>query len=256
MSSASGLAGPAAPDFPVDLSRSRPVDRPSGMPTLLRIDSSLRTEGSHGRALADHAEDLWLRAHGGRVLRRDLARDPVPHLDAAAWDALGRPGTLSGELIDELEQAGDVLVSSALYNLGVPSTLKAWIDHVTCEGRTFRATEAGLTGLLRKKRALVVGVRGGTREGDAGARNDFQGDFLASIFSFLGFERTDVVEVEGMMAPDRERRLAEARDEITRLFAAHAEEPGPRWLGAFGDEDRRQIEALRREQEQQQRGSG
>ena len=82
MSSASGLAGPAAPDFPVDLSRSRPVDRPSGMPTLLRIDSSLRTEGSHGRALADHAEDLWLRAHGGRVLRRDLARDPVPHLDA------------------------------------------------------------------------------------------------------------------------------------------------------------------------------
>ena len=58
------------------------------MPTLLHLDSSMRTESSRSRALSAHFADAWLKANpGGKVIYRDLAADPVPHLDQTAFTA-------------------------------------------------------------------------------------------------------------------------------------------------------------------------
>lgn len=93
-------------------------------------------------------------------------RDPVPHLDEetiAIFYAGGEaspgaipPGiTLSDQLIGELKNADDVVVSSAVYNFGMPSALKAWIDHIVRFGHTIAPGEKGATGLLSGKRACV-----------------------------------------------------------------------------------------------------
>ena len=83
---------------------------------------------------------------------RDVAREPLPHLGrrflagwggprpnaAAQADALAR----SDALIDELVAADVVVIAAPMYNFGIPSALKAWIDHVARAGRTFRYTAA------------------------------------------------------------------------------------------------------------------
>jgi FMN-dependent NADH-azoreductase len=75
------------------------------MTTLLRIDVSARAQGSYSRRVADRLEAAWRAAHpGGRVVGRDLAAAPPPHLDGAALDG-GRAVALIDELITELRGA-------------------------------------------------------------------------------------------------------------------------------------------------------
>ncbi len=58
------------------------------MPTLLHLDSSMRHEGSRSRALSAHFAEAWQQANpSGTVVYRDLAADPIPHLDLTAFSA-------------------------------------------------------------------------------------------------------------------------------------------------------------------------
>ena len=53
------------------------------MAHLLHIDSSVQGDQSVSRRLTAHAADRWRAAHpGGTVTYRDLASNPIPHLDA------------------------------------------------------------------------------------------------------------------------------------------------------------------------------
>jgi len=228
------------------------------MKTLLRIDSSVRKEGSHSRALAGHFQNRWLQANpGGRVVVRDLSETPVPHLanatiaafNAGNGGAAANGAALSDALIAELQLADQVLVSSPLYNFNMPSTLKAYVDHVVRFGRTFGANERGYFGMLRGKSVCVVTARGGSASESADAL-DFQGPSLKAVFEFIGFERVDWIALEG--TNDGDGRLmdnaARARAEIDALFdssPAQAQHDDIEWLGAFTAQDRANINALR-----------
>ena len=136
---------------------------------LLRIDSSIRTDGSVSRAVADTAEAAWRReAPAAEVVRRDLGSDPLPPLWAAAAIARAvapdarsqeqREGlALAAELVDELLAADALLVAAPLYNFGMPQQIKHWIDLVICEPR---ANDVNVP-LLPGRPALVVATRGG-----------------------------------------------------------------------------------------------
>jgi FMN-dependent NADH-azoreductase len=166
------------------------------MTTLLRIDSGARIDGSHSRQLADYFQARWAEAHpGGHATVRDLARDPVPHLDNASIVAFHdaqspdaptgtKATTLSDALIAELESADDVLIASPLYNLALPSVLKAYFDHVVRSGRTFSMNGNGYHGLLSGKSVFVVAARGGSAS--PGAADDFQIPYLRAILSSSG----------------------------------------------------------------------
>src|SRR5204863_8226857 len=103
---------------------------------------------------------------GATVITRDLARDPLPHIDAdflqAARTAEG-PQTdtqrailaRSDALVDELLAADIIVIAAPMYNFSIPSTLKAWIDYVCRAGRTFSYSEKGPEGLAKGKRAIV-----------------------------------------------------------------------------------------------------
>ncbi|MFV8752451.1 NAD(P)H-dependent oxidoreductase [Nannocystaceae bacterium ST9] len=211
------------------------------MTTLLRIDASARVTGSHSRRLADRLQDHWLRANpGGRVITRDLAATPPPHLDAAMIEALeAAPGesarmALSDALIAELASATDLLISSPIYNFGLPSPLKAWFDHLVRAGHTFVRREAGFVPRLAGRRAYVVTARGGVPE--RGPASEPRGQDLREILGFLGWTALDVIELVGTNMPEPERRAHDERaiQAIDRLF--DPDEP---------DVDRRAIDELR-----------
>ena len=168
------------------------------MKTLLRIDASIRKHGSYSRELADYFQAQWTQANPeSQVVRRDLADDPIPHIDnstIAGFQVADEGGshtssdamTLSDSLIAELQLADQVLVSSPLYNFNVPSPLKAYIDHVVRSGRTFSQNGHGHVGLLKGKSACIITAQGGIRSVSEVDGLDFQGPYLTAIFDFIG----------------------------------------------------------------------
>jgi len=230
------------------------------MKTLLRIDASARKQGSHSRALADYFQHRWLEANpGGRILTRDLADNPVPHLENATIGAFLTNGTnnsppvpgaaLSDELVAELKSAEQVLISSPLYNFNLPSTLKAYLDHVVRFGQTFGANESGYFGMLAGKSVCVVTARGGNVS-DGADGLDFQGPSLKAVFEFLGFNQVDWIALMGTNNDDGqlETRVAEARSAMDALFDPKPAQPSTdniEWRGVFTSHDRDAINALR-----------
>lgn len=200
------------------------------MRTLLRIDASSQTTASRSRDLADHYETRW-RAHhpGGQVRVRDLLREPLPHLDEATiavfYDG-GNPSgetipagiTLSDRLISELKEADDIVISSAVYNFGMPSALKAWIDHIVRFGHTIAYGSTGPVGLLSGKEAFFLTARGGTQESSL----DHQFPVLQAVFAYIGIGNTNWISLEGTRVPDGglESRISKARVEIDQFFTS------------------------------------
>jgi FMN-dependent NADH-azoreductase len=138
---------------------------------LLHIDSSIQGQASISRRLTAHAAQRWTKAHpGGTVAYRDLAEQPIPHLDAISGLARNIPVEqhtpaqaesfeLSCSLIDEIKAADTVLLGLPLYNFGPPSTVKSWVDHIVAAGLSFDANTG--TGLLGGREFIVLQSRGG-----------------------------------------------------------------------------------------------
>ncbi|HEX9524857.1 MAG TPA: NAD(P)H-dependent oxidoreductase, partial [Reyranella sp.] len=97
-----------------------------------------------------------------------------------------------------------IVLAVPMYNFSIPSTLKAWVDHVARRGRTFRYTEKGPEGLLRNKKVFVLGARGGVySKGTPHAAFDFQEPYLRAVFGFLGMTDVTFVHFEGLaMGPE------------------------------------------------------
>lgn len=185
----------------------------------LQINTSLFGDGGQSTQLA--SEFL----NGTNPVVRDLARNPVPHLDAARFQAfLAKPQErtpqqqavvdYSDELIDELRQADTIVIGLPMYNFGIPSTLKAYFDHIARTGETFKYTEKGPVGLLTGKKAYVFTARGGVY-GDSHQSEAYVREFLR----FVGIEDVQFVYAEGLaISPaSKEAGLAKARAAIGRL---------------------------------------
>jgi len=199
------------------------------MNTILQINASLFGEsGQSSRLSAEFAATLAA-STGSTLVVRDLARNPVPHLTAERVAAFGTPvseRTLeqqrqvaeSDMLIDELRQASVVVLGLPMYNFGVPSTLKAYFDHVARAGVTFRYTAEGPVGLLTGKRAYVFATRGGRY---AGTANDLQTAYVRQFLGFIGIRDVEFIYVEGLALGEqqREQALAAAAERIGQLAA-------------------------------------
>jgi FMN-dependent NADH-azoreductase len=140
------------------------------MATLLHLDSSLfPQDGSVSRDVAASFRRAWEEQHPeGNVVYRDLANDPLPHLDAVAASAAFVPPesrtpeqatafALRDQLARELEEADTVLIGAPMYNFTIPSTLKSWLDHVIIPGRTAGTSTPSGAGTP----TVVVASRGG-----------------------------------------------------------------------------------------------
>jgi len=179
------------------------------MKKLLRIDCSSRIEGSHSRALANYFEKNWRESNPkGQVIYRDLAKQQLPHIQNKTIEGFYTPKeyqnsetikatALSDELITELKSADEILISSPLYNLNIPSNLKAYIDQVVRIGHTFNINEKGYYGLLKNKMAYIITVKGGTYKGTPMEQFDFQEPYLKAILGHIGICVSKVFSMEG-----------------------------------------------------------
>ncbi|SEJ20927.1 FMN-dependent NADH-azoreductase [Azotobacter beijerinckii] len=198
------------------------------MSRVLVIESSARKEGSVSRQLTAEFLANWKAAHpDDEIVVRDLANEPVPHLDIdllGGWTkpagqqseaeqaALARSERLTAELL-----GADVLVLAApMYNFAIPSTLKAWLDHVLRAGVTFKYTENGPQGLLTGKRAFVLTARGGIY---SGSPLDHQEPYLRQALGFIGIHDVNFIHAEGLnMGGDfLQQGLARAKEKLARV---------------------------------------
>jgi len=202
------------------------------MRTLLQVNSSLYSANGQSSRLADQFVSAW-RAENphGKVIVRDLARNPVPHLTAERFGAfLARPQDRTPEqeavvresdaLIEELQGADTIVLGLPLYNFTVPSTLKAYFDHIARAGVTFNYTATGSVGLLTEKKAYVTVARGGLY---AGTASDTQTPYVRQFLGFLGIDDVEFVYAEGLAIGEESRAasLARAKTYIELLTPAH-----------------------------------
>jgi len=176
---------------------------------------------------------------GSEFTRIDLAETALPHLDGAEFKSWtvpaderdARQAELAGRsdaLIEQLLAHDTLVLAVPMYNLGIPSTLKAWIDRVARAGKTFRYTSNGPVGLVKNMQAYLVFARGGVY------RNtplDTQTGYLKSILGLMGIGVAETIYAEGlnMGAEKREKSLAGAMEQVRRLAAGQA---GARRLSA------------------------
>jgi FMN-dependent NADH-azoreductase len=180
------------------------------MKKILLVTSSAAGAQSRTRQVSDRVvQALVTREPGSRVVVRDVAREPLPHLDDAFLAGMGRAAnersaaqhealSRSDALIDELAAADVVVIAAPMYNFGVPSALKAWIDHVARAGRTFQYTANGPEGLLKGKRAILVLSRGGVYTKGPMLRLEFQESYLRGVLGFLGIDDVRSIHIEGV----------------------------------------------------------
>ena len=130
---------------------------------------------------------------------------------------------LSAKVLDEFLAADIVVVGAPIYNFGVPSQLKAWIDRLLVAGKTFRHSESGVEGLASGKRVIIASSRGGIySEGAPAASAEHQETYLRSVFAFIGIPDIEIVRAEGVaIGPEpKAAAIAAAKREIANLKAA------------------------------------
>ena len=198
------------------------------MTTILKINSSIYSENGQSSQLASQFVDaLREREPGARVIERDLAREPIPHLDAPRFQAfLTKPEERTAEqqavvefsdgLIDELRRADVIVLGVPMYNYGIPTQLKTWFDHIARAGVTFKYTEQGPVGQLTGKKVYVFATRGGAHVGTA---RDSQTAHVHEFLGLLGMNEVEFTYAESLaMGPQaRDASLAQARATIQNL---------------------------------------
>ncbi|MBY0340260.1 MAG: NAD(P)H-dependent oxidoreductase [Rhodocyclaceae bacterium] len=196
--------------------------------TLVQINSSLFSGQGQSSALADQFVAKWQAAHAnGKVIRHDLVNEEVPHLDAARFTAfLTKPEerteaqqavvAYSDRLINELRAADTLVIGLPLYNLGIPSQLKAYFDHVARAGETFRYTSDGVEGLLKGKKVYVFATRGGQY---AGTPFDTQTGFIRNLLGLMGITDVEFIYAEGLARSGgvKEAALEKAHEQLAAL---------------------------------------
>lgn len=204
------------------------------MANVLYINSSVRSSGSLSRQLSGEFIAKWTAANpADTVVERDLAANPVPHLTEEMMGAFFTPAEqrnadaayavkVSDLLVDELLAADVLVIGAPMYNFSVPSTLKAWIDHIARAGRTFQYTATSPEGLVKGKKAYIFVASGGVYSEGPATGYDFLTTYLRTALGFIGITDITFIRTEGVAMGDEAvaGAIAKSRAAIEELVAA------------------------------------
>lgn len=204
------------------------------MKTLLQLNTSIHSNAGESSRLADQLVAAWRAGNrDAKVISRDLAREPVPHLTAERFQAFLSKAeertpeqqavvAYSDRLIAELKRADVIVLGLPMYNFGVPSMLKAYFDHIARAGVTFQYTEKGAVGLLTGKTVYVVAARGGIY---AGTPMDTQTSYVRTFLGFLGITDVEFVYAEGLAISESSKQAALGRAKTFIELLTHQDLP-------------------------------
>lgn len=199
------------------------------MKRILLIHSSLFGDDSASTQVAQSLVERLVNEHpGSEVSCVDLSVETLPHLDAEEFNSWMTPedqrdehqvalAARSDELIDQLMSHDILVLAVPMYNLGIPSTLKAWIDRVSRAGRTFRYTSQGPEGLVKGMQAYLVFARGGIYRGTP---LDTQTGYLTAVLGLMGIDAVETIFAEGLNMGEeiRQNSLDSAMDRVDHLI--------------------------------------
>jgi FMN-dependent NADH-azoreductase len=183
------------------------------MKNILMIEVSPRGKDSASRVVSNKlAERLAEIYPGAKILRHDLAAEHLPHLDETTLRAISTRDPVeeeslrasahqSDQLTNELLESELLVMATPMWNFGIPSALKAWIDLVVRPGRTFQYSDSGVLGLAKNKKAILVLASGGVFTEGPWRSWDFVEPYLRQILAFIGIVDIQTVRIEGMNIP-------------------------------------------------------
>jgi FMN-dependent NADH-azoreductase len=190
------------------------------MKNILLVLGSPRDRASYSNQIARRVvDDLKSRYPAAKVVVRNLARDPLPHVTDAFASGRGvgkekrslveaKALELSDVLVGELMAADVLVLATPMHNFGVSASVKAWIDQIARPGVTFSYSEKGPTGLATGKKAALVLARGGIYSEGPMKAYDFQEPYLRAALGFIGLTDIEVIRIEGVALGDDALRTA------------------------------------------------
>ncbi len=183
------------------------------MKQILIIESSPRGVESASRQLTQKLKARLTALYPeAKLIEHDLAASPLPHLDQLAVKAISTKDPIEAEslkgvlhlsdrLTDEVLSSDLLVIASPMWNFGMPSSLKAWIDHVVRAGKTFNYAGAGVEGLAKGKKAILVLASGGVFTEEPWKSWDAVEPYLRQILGFIGITDVQTVRAQGMNIP-------------------------------------------------------
>jgi FMN-dependent NADH-azoreductase len=199
------------------------------MKKILHIISSPRGAESFSLQLGNAViAQLQQQFPGSTVQETDLVTQNVPHLDTAHLRSFFTPAeqltaadqeaiSYSDQAIAAIMAADIIVIGAPLYNFGIPSTLKAWIDHIARAGKTFRYDEQGAEGLVKGKKVYVAMSSGAVYSEGLYQPYDFVSPYLQAVLGFLRMTDLKVFRVEGVNIPGLKETALEKAIQNIRL---------------------------------------
>lgn len=198
------------------------------MKKLLLVNSSLALSAGESSQLTKQFVTQWHEHNPeAQITIRDVAANPIPHLDAECVGAFFTPAEMrtpkqqqlvaqSDALVEEIKQAQIIVIGLPMYNFDIPSTLKSYFDQIARAGITFKYTEKGVEGLLTGKKVYIFATRGGMY---AGTPLDTQTDYIRNLLAFIGISDVEFIYAEGlnMGADTKALALEKAVEKLTAL---------------------------------------
>jgi len=192
------------------------------MKRILHLTSSIQGENSYSVKLGNKIiEKIMSKYPESTVLTVDLNTINLPHLNPELIHAMFNPFdslsekeksllSYSNEAIDQLLNNDIIVIGAPLYNFTIPSTLKAWIDHITRAGITFGYSDEGRPiGLVKGKKVYVAMTAGGLYTEGPGVAFDFVGPYLKAFLGFLGMNDLTVITADGLKVPGYQENAME-----------------------------------------------
>lgn len=199
------------------------------MKSILHVSCSPNGPAAESYRLSSKiVNHLMQRASSADVIERDVGNGSISHIDSsyaqlqhAASPELSNFGSAARSelLIQELERADIVVIGTPVHNLGAPSALKSWIDHIVRAGRTFDISAAGKRPLLKDRPVYIAIASGGVFSGERARQPDFLTPYLRVILSQIGLLNLTFFAVQG--TAHSAESLRQARDTTNAELDVH-----------------------------------
>jgi len=214
------------------------------MSTLLHVDSSVRAvnnpnpdHDSISKSIALRFVDTWQQnCPEDEYIYRDVGMNPPEFITQDWIGAVFTPEekrtpaqkerlALSDKLIAEVSAADVILISSPMYNYGMPAQLKAWFDQIVRINKTFdfdlKRGDFPLQPLLSGKTLIIVTSSGEFGFEKGGIREDsgHLAPHLRTLSKYLGVDTIYEIASEYQEFGDDRHRIsvADARDRAERI---------------------------------------
>lgn len=180
------------------------------MKKILHIISSINGKNSFSTKLSESVLAKLNATYPNSIVKTiDLAQNVIPHIDGFQIGAFFTPESArtteqmaailsSDEAVKELLESDIIVIGVPLYNLSVPSSLKAWIDHIVRAGVTFQYVDGVPQGMVNGKKVFLAIASGSVFSEGPFQALDFSEPYLKTILGFIGLTDVTTFRVEGV----------------------------------------------------------